>query len=392
MIKGLEVRGLNQRENYKLQFNEDINIFTGKNGTGKTTVLKLIWYLISGNIEKVFEEIDFKYVKLEGDKYSLEIINQVDVTENSTTSNIEDRNTKIIFVQNDTEQKYEIPTLLLNRITRIPSKRNSIDFINELNHEISEVSGGSIFFPTFRRIEGGFSMGNNNGYMRAERFQDAISSISDSLSTSNHTFITSVSTRDIVELLTRHYANISEQTNKLHIELSTYIESKIKTYSEFSRDASYIPVQTDKGLLDNANQILHEIQDELVQISTKRESFLRPFTVLSDLINQIFQHKGIKVTDKITLGETKEAMFSDKLSAGEKQMLSFLCYNAFSQNSSIFIDEPEISLHVDWQRTLFPTLMSQSSNNQFFVATHSPFIYSKYEDKEILLSEDRGGY
>lgn len=391
MIKGIEVHGLNQREDYKLKFNEDINIFTGKNGSGKTTVLKLIWYLISGNIERVFEEIDFKYVNLEGDGYSLEIINQVVHVEDSTT-NFEDRFTKINFIHNNEKKEYGIPTMYLTRATRIPSKRNSLDFINELNHEISEVSGNSIFFPTFRRIEGGFSMGNNNGYMRGERFQDAISSIADSISTSNHTFITSVSTRDIVDLLTNHYANISEQTNKLHIELSTYIESKIKMYSKYSQDASYIPVQSDKGLLDNANQILHEIQDELVEITAKRESILKPFTVLSDLINQIFQHKGIKVTDKITLGETKEAMFSDKLSAGEKQMLSFLCYNAFSQNSCIFIDEPEISLHVDWQRTLFPTLMSQSSNNQFFVATHSPFIYSRYEDKEILLTEDRGGY
>ncbi|GIP58467.1 AAA family ATPase [Paenibacillus woosongensis] len=391
MIKGIEVHGLNQREDYKLKFNEDINIFTGKNGSGKTTVLKLIWYLISGNIERVFEEIDFKYVNLEGDEYSLEIINQVVHVEDST-NNFEDRFTKINFIHNNEKKEYGIPTMYLTRATRIPSKRNSLDFINELNHEISEVSGNSIFFPTFRRIEGGFSMGNKNGYMRGERFQDAISSIADSISTSNHTFITSVSTRDIVDLLTNHYANISEQTNKLHIELSTYIESKIKTYSKYSQDASYIPVQSDKGLLDNANQILHEIQDELVEITAKRESILKPFTVLSDLINQIFQHKGIKVTDKITLGETKEAMFSDKLSAGEKQMLSFLCYNAFSQNSCIFIDEPEISLHVDWQRTLFPTLMSQSSNNQFFVATHSPFIYSRYEDKEILLTEDRGGY
>ncbi|MEC0106886.1 AAA family ATPase [Paenibacillus taichungensis] len=391
MIKGIEVRGLNQRENYNLIFNDDINIFTGKNGTGKTTLLKLVWYLISGNIEKVFEEIDFNYVRLDGDRFSIEIINKVDHIDGAK-SNSEDKLTEIRFTVDNITRDYEFPTVLFNRVTRGPSKRNSLDFINELNHDISYVSGGSVFFPTFRRIEGGFSMENYNGYMRAERFQDAISSIAESLSTTNHTFITSVSTRDIVELLTRHYANISEHTNKLHIELSTYIETKIKAYSKYSESASYIPVQSDKGLLDNANQILHEIQDELGIISAKRESFMKPFNVLNDLINQIFQQKGIKVTDKITLGETKEAMFSDKLSAGEKQMLSFLCYNAFTRKSSIFIDEPEISLHVDWQRTLFPTLMSQSSNNQFFVATHSPFIYSKYEDKEILLSDDRGGY
>jgi predicted ATP-dependent endonuclease of OLD family len=49
------------------------------------------------------------------------------------------------------------------------------------------------------------------------------------------------------------------------------------------------------------------------------------------------------------------------------------------------IDEPELSLHADWQRLLFPVLLSQGSKNQFIVATHSPFIYAKYPDHEISL-------
>ncbi len=71
-------------------------------------------------------------------------------------------------------------------------------------------------------------------------------------------------------------------------------------------------------------------------------------------------------------------------------MLSFFCYNAFSSDSCLFIDEPEISLHVDWQRILFPLLLKQSMGNQFIVATHSPFIYLKYADKELVLDSDRG--
>ncbi|EDZ47000.1 conserved hypothetical protein [Rhodobacterales bacterium Y4I] len=71
-------------------------------------------------------------------------------------------------------------------------------------------------------------------------------------------------------------------------------------------------------------------------------------------------------------------------------MLSFICYNAFYKNSVIFIDEPELSLHVDWQRQLFHILNGQESGNQFVFATHSPFIYGKYPDKEIAIGFDRG--
>ena len=98
----------------------------------------------------------------------------------------------------------------------------------------------------------------------------------------------------------------------------------------------------------------------------------------------------IRLSPQLSFGDAATAINSDALSAGEKQMLSFLCYNAFVKNSVVVIDEPELSLHVDWQRLLFPILKEQGTSNQFILATHSPFIYSKFPDKEIMLSEDRG--
>ena len=50
------------------------------------------------------------------------------------------------------------------------------------------------------------------------------------------------------------------------------------------------------------------------------------------------------------------------------------------------IDEPELSLHIDWQRALLPALLEQGTSNQLILATHSPFIYANYPEKEILLS------
>jgi predicted ATPase len=99
---------------------------------------------------------------------------------------------------------------------------------------------------------------------------------------------------------------------------------------------------------------------------------------------------GIKIGTRLSFGDAAGAIDSDSLSAGEKQMLSFICYNAFYRNSVIFIDEPELSLHVDWQRQLFSILQRQQTSNQFIVATHSPFIYSKYPEKEFILIDDRG--
>ena len=144
------------------------------------------------------------------------------------------------------------------------------------------------------------------------------------------------------------------------------------------------------------------------KVNKKRNHLSKPFSVLSELTRKILQHNAIHVPgqtirgkttagvtliegrDGITVGKTKDAISADILSAGEKQILSFLCYNAFNRDMTVFIDEPELSLHIDWQRRLFPTLLKQEQNNQFFVATHSPFIYTKYSDKEFMLAEDRG--
>ena len=190
-------------------------------------------------------------------------------------------------------------------------------------------------------------------------------------------FISSISTNDIIELLRKKHSETSEEVNNLHIGMSEYIEKKIQS-------------SQNKTTSKSKDTILDEIKKKVASISIERENLLSPFTTLANLISDIYQHKGIILTDNFGVGNTEEAISSAKLSAGEKQLLSFICYNAFSHSSPFIIDEPELSLHVDWQRNLIPILLSQKTKNQIIIATHSPFIYSKYPEKELLLNEYRG--
>jgi predicted ATP-dependent endonuclease of OLD family len=49
---------------------------------------------------------------------------------------------------------------------------------------------------------------------------------------------------------------------------------------------------------------------------------------------------------------------------------------------SVFIAyEPELSLHLTWQRMMLPSILELSPNSQIIVATHSPSIISKESDK-----------
>lgn len=165
-------------------------------------------------------------------------------------------------------------------------------------------------------------------------------------------------------------------------------------FARVSQESDAIQTDLARVIMQNANgnpadsspaAELGKIRRQAAEITRRREELRRPFAVLGDLVATMLMHKGIHLGDSYSLGEAAAAIDSEALSAGEKQMLSFLCYNAVLNNAVIFADEPEISLHVDWQRLLLPTLMEQNGTNQWVVATHSPFIYAKYSDKELPL-------
>ncbi len=50
-------------------------------------------------------------------------------------------------------------------------------------------------------------------------------------------------------------------------------------------------------------------------------------------------------------------------------------------------DEPELSLHVDWQEKLLGALTQLAGRCQFIVATHSPDFASGFGDKVIDLAK-----
>jgi predicted ATPase len=70
------------------------------------------------------------------------------------------------------------------------------------------------------------------------------------------------------------------------------------------------------------------------------------------------------------------------LSSGERQIVT-LIYSAthMSAQQLVLIDEPEISLHIDWQSLLIPEMAAQLQDRQIIACTHSPMIGADYEDQ-----------
>jgi predicted ATP-dependent endonuclease of OLD family len=294
--------------------------------------MKMLWYCLSGNIELLCREIPFESLNLKTESYEL-IIEPHD----------ESKRIRVHYSSKPQENH--------SWILAASSSSKSLPDPHEKAFQNETALTASAYFPTFRRFDGGYGCDS--------AVQKVIRDWSHSLCKGNHSFITSIELNDIGDLLNREY---SLRTKRLNERIDEIIHNSNTTN-----------------------------QNSLNTISEEKSVLLKPFDVLPKLVSQILGYPGIRIENSIPIGDEKNAIKANYLSLGEKQMLSFLCYNIFLKNASIFIDEPENSLHPDWQRQLIPTLLEQSTHNQFIIATHSPFIYSMYSDKELNLNEDRGG-
>ncbi len=72
-------------------------------------------------------------------------------------------------------------------------------------------------------------------------------------------------------------------------------------------------------------------------------------------------------------------------SRGEKTLLALLLIVHLYKSSAIFLfDEPDLSLHMEWQRMLIPALTKLAPNSQFVISTHSPFMVMNTDCEQVV--------
>lgn len=404
-IKSFYIEGLfGCREPITIDFNQNIHVISGKNGAGKTTILKLVWYFISGNLEKALIEVPFQKIILNTDLYNFEV-NVTEDADNPFSTHIEYVNKEHI---------------------RADIAEINPEYLNEhVRHVLTKFIGSSFFFPTFRNIEGGFTTEKYN--FKHEIFKKLLSSkntnesesvdlitdlnlISDKLSTEEHKFVTSVSSSHINKFLISKYAEIMSLIQPYQAKRKELTDQFIKSHIfETNKDGSGLTfISKDEDLVGTLrNQIFeienicNDIQKPLKRFHDSIRFFLKDYKfhfskkVQFSKISQNSDEEILDIRDPDFLKsklDYPELFDINLLSAGEKQILTLISYNSFIDNTIFFIDEPEISLHADWQRILFRILMKQNPTNQFIITTQSPFIYSKYPKNEICVdpTSDRG--
>lgn len=107
-------------------------------------------------------------------------------------------------------------------------------------------------------------------------------------------------------------------------------------------------------------------------------SIYAKINLFHEIVNELFKETG-KVIDEESnslsfVMDDKVSILAFELSAGEKQLLIIFLTLLIQdeQPSIVFLDEPDNSLHIDWQRKLISKMRSLNSKAQLIIATHSP--------------------
>lgn len=116
--------------------------------------------------------------------------------------------------------------------------------------------------------------------------------------------------------------------------------------------------------------------------------------LLLENVNQKYRHKRIELDrDRglVAKSASGQTMALSSLSSGEQQelVLQYDLLFRVPSNTIVLIDEPELSLHVAWQKKFLPDLLKivQLSNFDALVATHSPFVVGDRTDLMIGLGD-----
>lgn len=169
-------------------------------------------------------------------------------------------------------------------------------------------------------------------------------------------------------------------------KLSVDIENYQKKQRKQKRQVDITMVQTmmnwtfNLKQIDKIKAISHHINihnKQVKDIDENNEKYLY-------LINKFLRDGGKNVsfdkTGRISFASARDnspRSFA-ALSSGEVQVfviLAHLLFNSLARTAGIFIiDEPELSLHVQWQEMFVDSLLDAGSQIQFVMATHSPSI------------------
>ena len=139
----------------------------------------------------------------------------------------------------------------------------------------------------------------------------------------------------------------------------------------YNLQRKYLDYQVNIG-----NRIISALQEGKPE---QAQLLSEPKKRFQDLVDELFAETGkriVRTENEIRFTQIGETLLPYQLSSGEKQMLAIMLTVLVQdqQRYVLFMDEPEVSLHIEWQKRLIDIILELNPNVQVILTTHSPAV------------------
>ncbi|HEY5580249.1 MAG TPA: AAA family ATPase [Rhodoferax sp.] len=413
-VKSILIKGFWQSKEAGSTFRDDVNIIIGRNGSGKTTFMNILHAVLAVDIEALYENV-FQSVT----------ITLIDGKRTRTVraDRIERNSTSLPLIEYHISNRRYIASLIgIDDGRSMPPsmRRRAIEESQPIKYELSKLVAVASLSV--------YRSGNDADPELRERSPKRIASTVD------------LRLSSLMQRLTQYQLELSDSARNISAELQRnvlisllYTGEKVKNQGyqlDFDANVERMNlVSAYKQLSVSGSEVSRKIQDHIAAVSSTVKN-LKALALSSqtsakgqpDLQVDLAALEAFKLTrtvvEKSLAAEQKtKTIFNQvdlflqtlknfvpdktfgflsgeltvanegpiplaKLSSGEKQLL-ILFIEALLQRQQPYIflaDEPELSLHISWQRNIIAAIRSLNPNSQIIVATHSPEIAGKFGD------------
>ena len=413
-MEKVEIEGFWHRFDVQNLFNENVNIIIGRNGTGKTTFMNILHAILTVDMTGLSEN-DFESAKVtlvSGRKRKTIKVRKIDEDEFPfpiVEYQISRKKKHLRVIGDDRRVSPGIRRRLYEESLEIRKELHSLTAVSSLSvyrlrnddeYEIRDRHGSRVVSPVDYRLSQALRRLTEFQLELAEHAQqvsrslqkDVLASIlygeDDAREGWDLEFDKEQEQRSLVSAYTQLNAMDSEIRKKIRFHVSAIdksINEIIKSRDDEEEATRGIDIKPLEALRKTRRIIELSLQakEKTQEIYSQIDLFLG---IIRDfIVDKEFGFASGRLVIKNDYGEIDHT----KLSSGEKQLI-ILMVEALLQKKErhIFLaDEPELSLHIVWQRNIIPAVKKINPNSQVIVATHSPEVASKYKNSIFDMEE-----